>query len=297
MLKQTLSKNRIVTKFRYGLHSFCGRHKVRANSSTVDTKRVIIGLGAQKSGTTWLSKVLADHPDIYMRKKEVHYWDTIRPPYIAWDSVDRILANKAYVPGAPFGANPLDHGRYLPSLELGRSRESIVCEITPAYALCSERTFLEMKGVHPDVRFVFLMRDPVSRLWSGIRHRMRAILDQPGSQVWVEKMFHEACENPYDPDFRRSRYDETLRALDKAGCRVSVLFYETLFNEKALESLCESLDVKGLCGNFDKRVNPGAGNLLRLNKSTRSHGRQALSDTYNYVAARFGHRVPEQWDS
>lgn len=273
---------------------------IRAQTARIDPPsvplgHVIIGLGAQKSGTTWLGKVLAEHPDIYIRKKEVHYWDTVRAPYVSWDSVDRILASQQNAPGSPFGSNPLDHRNYLASLEFGRSDERIACEITPAYALCTQKTFSEMNSVHSDVRFVFLMRDPVDRLWSGLRHKMRASLDRGGSQDWLEKMFFEACENPYDPDLRRSRYDETLQALEGAGCNVSVMFYENLFTDQQLQALADFLGVDRLAGKFDSRVNVGAGKSLSLSETARSHGRKALEDTYDFVEDRFRDRVPPQW--
>ena len=34
-----------------------------------------IGIGAQKAGTTWLHRNLQAHPQIYMPRKEVHYFD------------------------------------------------------------------------------------------------------------------------------------------------------------------------------------------------------------------------------
>ncbi len=54
--------------------------------ASVPVEGLIIGIGAQKSGITWLVPVLADHPQVHARKKEVHYWDVIRYPYVAWDS-------------------------------------------------------------------------------------------------------------------------------------------------------------------------------------------------------------------
>ena len=34
-----------------------------------------IGIGAQKAGTTWLHRNLQAHPQLYMPRKEVHYFD------------------------------------------------------------------------------------------------------------------------------------------------------------------------------------------------------------------------------
>jgi hypothetical protein len=34
-----------------------------------------IGIGAQKAGTTWLHRNIVDHPQIWIPRKEVHYFD------------------------------------------------------------------------------------------------------------------------------------------------------------------------------------------------------------------------------
>lgn len=254
----------------------------------VDLDRVVIGLGAQKSGTTWLAAALSKNKGVYMRRKEVHYWDSVRAPYIKWDHVAGLMAASGADPASPFGRTPFDHGRYLPYLDAGRRDQRIVAEITPAYALCTQATFADMKAVHEDVRFVFLMRDPVSRLWSGLRHKMRAAVRSAGTADWLERMFLEACDNPHDPDFRRSRYDETLRALDGAGCNVWIGFYETLFSEDTLADLSGFLGLPRLEGEFGKRVNPGAGAELRLGDAARDYGRKALGETYDYVSDQIG---------
>lgn len=262
---------------------------------SVPLEHVVIGIGAQKSGTTWLASTLAAHPDVYVRKKEVHYWDTVRAPYVQWDGVHRILVSRGNSAGSPFGNNPLDHSQYLQSLDYGRRNERILSEITPAYALCAQATFSQMKAVHRDVRFVFLMRDPVDRLWSGLRHKMRESLQQDDSEDWLNKMFLEACEDPHDPDFRRSCYDQTIRALDGADCHVCVMFYETLFTDESLSALAQFVGVDRLAGRFDTRINVGAGAELRLSEPARLYGRKALADTYEFVADRFGDFVPTQW--
>lgn len=267
----------------------------RLGSPLVPLERVIIGLGSQKSGTTWLAWIMAQHPDIHIGTKEVHYWDTIRAPYSRWDSVDRILASQGKSLGSPFGNDPFDHSQYLPSLEIGRRTERIVGEITPAYALCSHSTFSEMKALHHDVRFIFLMRDPVDRLWSGLRHKMRVSLQRDSPSDWLERMFLEACDNPYDPDFRRSRYDETLTAMARAGCNSCVIFFESLFTEDSMQELAQFIGVHRLAGNFETRKNVGAGAELRLSDEARTYGRKALAQTYEFVADRYGDRLPAKW--
>lgn len=265
----------------------------RRNPS-VPLKRVVIGLGAQKSATSWLASALALHEDIHIHRKEVHYWDVIRYPYTRWDGVHRIVTAARKEPDCPFGEDPLDHSRYIHSLEFGRTKQQIVGDFTPAYALCKPSTFAEMKRIHDDVRFVFLMRDPVDRLWSGIRHRLRRVLERK-SDFDVERLFLEACNNPCDPDLLRSRYDLTLEALGKAGCKTCFLFYETLFTEGSMRALSEFIGVDHFPADFDQRKNVGAGKGIVLSAAARNRARETLGKTYEYLEDRFGELVPSTW--
>nr|WP_261315493.1 sulfotransferase [Pseudooceanicola nitratireducens] len=260
----------------------------------VDLEGVIIGVGAQKSGTSWLAGALARHDDVYMRRKEVHYWDVVRYPYKGWDTMERSACN---IQGKmnPFGSDPLDHSRYLPSLDYGRVSERFVSEITPSYAMCTVSTYKAMSQVHHNVKFVFLMRDPVQRLWSGIRHKMREVLkDNPG-YTGLEDAFLDACENPYDPDLRRSKYDETIRNLKSAGCIYKPMFFETLFEAEALSELAAFLNVGELEGRGDKVVNAGAAYTAVLSEQAKARARQVLAPTYEFIFDMFGDSVPAAW--
>ena len=41
-------------------------------------ENLFVCVGAQKAGTTWLARVLEDHPEIFMTPvKEIHYFDHV----------------------------------------------------------------------------------------------------------------------------------------------------------------------------------------------------------------------------
>ena len=47
--------------------------------STRAIENFFVGIGAQKSGTTWLARMLAGHPDVFVTPvKEIHYFDHVR---------------------------------------------------------------------------------------------------------------------------------------------------------------------------------------------------------------------------
>lgn len=288
-------------------------------------ERILFGIGAQKAGTTWLADQIAASPDVYMPIKERHYWDVIRAPYIQWDRpkrvepegiVDRELASlhvlrarlkhgrlgerRETARRARFRGPYGDHRTYLATLAIGNPGRKVVGEVTPAYALCGRRTFAEMAELAPDVRFVFVMRDPVDRLWSGLRHRHRSRIE---SGEWGERdllaAFDALIDDPYDPDFRRSDYARTLEELEAAvpGARILCLFYETLFEEKAMHRLADFLGIAPLRAALGQRSHAGPALGGGPSPALVRRAREALSRTYEAVASRFGDEVPAAWSA
>jgi len=155
-----------------------------------------IGIGAQKAGTTWLGRNLQAHPEVWMpRLKEVHYFDEkLHEPRNAaprfthrvfgggaanrrWRSqvrrrtkkhLKRLYGKKfsgedfrwdlRYYAGAP------DDGWYASLFERGGGR--VVGEITPAYSTLEPYVVARVHGLAPEAKIVFMMRNPIERVWS-----------------------------------------------------------------------------------------------------------------------------------
>jgi hypothetical protein len=97
-----------------------------------------LGIGAQKAGTTWLHRSLAEHPRIsFPSGKEVHFWDIHRSKGIDWY---RGLFSK--------------------------EDEKLQGEITPAYACLLPGTIEECHGTFPGLRLFYTLRNPIERAWS-----------------------------------------------------------------------------------------------------------------------------------
>ena len=92
-----------------------------------------------KSGTTWLYENLRCHPQVFLtEQKELYYFS-----HSFHDGTLRYYA-KRFAPGAT----------------------KVRGEITPGYALVPLERIRFIKRVMPDVKLVFLARNPVSRSWS-----------------------------------------------------------------------------------------------------------------------------------
>ena len=136
-------------------------------------------IGAQKAGTTWLSHNLSQHPDIWIPPlKELHYFDAqARTPlilHLGRKSRSGIQAQK--------GLKLLRHAplwgcRYLLQFRTARTYHGLfqpspgqICgEATPAYARQQEPVIAQVKATLPDVKIIYLLRDPVERVWSQVK--------------------------------------------------------------------------------------------------------------------------------
>jgi hypothetical protein len=151
-----------------------------------------LGIGAQKCGTSWLHVNLRQHPQIWLPpKKEIHFFDTrdlpIREQFNHY-SVKRPLG--MYLRGrlgkdlrrgqwdrvgwhANYFLRPRTeawYGSLFPD-----STAAIPGDITPIYGTLDGDQVRRVAELVPGARLIFLMREPVSRIWSELRmaHRLR----------------------------------------------------------------------------------------------------------------------------
>ncbi|MEM9755029.1 MAG: sulfotransferase [Pseudomonadota bacterium] len=277
---------------------------VLAHDNTAEARTLVIGIGAQKAGTTWLARYLELHPDVHARRMDVNYWSTVRAPYLnvtlpffGVKPVERYKPREKRVARLEelFADDPYDHSHYLSYLTVGLGDAPLTLDVSPSYALCGSATFAEMRACHPDVRFVFILRDPIDRLWSGIRYRLRDVLYADPEYAHLGDAFADALDDPYNIDLRYSMYDETLAALTAAGCTPLCLFYETLFTPEAVARLEAHIGIRDFAPDFGHRMHVGAGESRDLPGELRARARDVLAPTYDAVRAQFGREVPSEW--
>lgn len=99
-----------------------------------------------KTGSTWLAANLCAHPKAFIPKiKEVNYFGR----YFRW----------------------MDFAWYLEQFAPGAGR--VKGEASPSYAILPVARIRLIRALLPDVKLLFLMRDPVARAWSHAKHTYR----------------------------------------------------------------------------------------------------------------------------
>lgn len=282
---------------------------------------LFFGMGAMKSGTTWLHDYLRKNSDVHFTPvKEVHYWDVMQNPsdrhhlrakasQLIETSTGLLESNISEIPSrleqiyralstlemyANSDAKHLEYRNYLLKNFKG---QKAVGDLTPSYCTLDKQTLVEMSSLAPKVKFIFIMRDPIERLWSAIRMRASQLTsnhDELPSQCG--KIVAELQGKPDHFMLTRSDYKRTITALDSAiePENIAYVFYEKLFTNDTLRMLCTFLGIrfKKLQGPT-KVIRKGDGVELSDPNKKILHG--LINEQYAYLEQRFGREIPSSW--
>ena len=200
-----------------------------------------IGVGAQRSGTSWWFSLLLGHPGVdhgrIEQQKELHYFDRFVNGEFARNDI------AGYHAAFP------------------RSGDLIRGEWTPRYMFDFWVPRL-LSLAAPEARLLAMLRDPVERFRSGVAHEEGLY----GSEAWMQKLFAGSA-------LARGRYAEQLDRLCDYFPRsqILVLQYERCvanpqaFYDKTLAFLglpsfqLERSDIDRSVGNLTRRVPPPTG--------------------------------------
>lgn len=161
-----------------------------------------LGIGAQKCGTTWLYDALATHPGIaFPAGKEVHYWNSPRGRSIEWYST------------------------------LFNDDTQINGDITPAYSFLPKTTIQKIHAGFPNLRLIYLIRNPMERAWSAARmalSRAEMLHDEASDQWFIDHFLSRGslARGDYETCIRqwRSVYDPS---------QLLIIRYETISTDPA----------------------------------------------------------------
>lgn len=268
---------------------------------------IFLCVGATKAGTSWLFEQLAMHPECHLRAiKELHYFNTVSQK--SWNARLRFLGEQAarMKPGGRMANDMaawmdvmrlrrLSLNGYLSYLCEGRGTKRVVADITPAYSLLSARLLSRMAKIG-DVRVLYLMRDPVERLWSQIRmDAKRQSFVNHEIPAFSRRLLTEALEKK-GPAWPRGDYAEIIPKLEAAipAGQLKFAFYETLTSPGGMNAISDFLGIARRPAAFDKHVHKGVD--LPMEAEDRARAMTVLRPQYEYVARRMG-TLPDAWQA
>jgi len=149
-------------------------HK-NGNGSHADGARPdFLCIGAHKGGTTWLYQQLDSHPDFWMPPfKELHYFDQLSnverasSPRCRDERDLRFLESIKNLSAKPY----IDIENYA---RLFEPKGSLLSgDISPNYSTLTNGVIRRVVGYFPNLKVIFLARDPVERVWSHLSMEVR----------------------------------------------------------------------------------------------------------------------------
>jgi len=240
-----------------------------------DNQCLLLGIGAQKAGTTWLAEQLRLHPNCFVPAiKELHHFDSIHRNVLVRHRNNRIrlfkrisknLSNKKlsdldfrlkldwiYRYSLPVENNNEWYLSLFDDKYSAKENPFIKCDITPEYSIINEKGFSDMLSVHSNIKVVFMLREPISRSWSALKYFNK---NNPEKNIMDSEESIIDFLNQKDT-LQRSDYLSTIKILKKYLKPENYLidFYENIFRSsdsqfEFLEKICALLGI-----NFDKNL-------------------------------------------
>jgi hypothetical protein len=267
---------------------------------------LLLCVGAQKSGTTWLYNRLVGHDAMRTAShKETHYFNAVHcggvlGPQMKMNMMRHMIDSKPsrviqYLQAQATGEElPPDIHRVFRAMDdewyeaFFDTPGRFAMDFTPEYALLPDAGHQHIKRLSERQKVVFLMREPVERASSAIRYFCK----QRGCDVTTmsdEEIF-DIARKPFIASM--SRYDKTLSTLARHydDENLLFLFYENMMADKAgtLDTVCDWLGIERLdlpADQLERRDNPTEAHLLPT--PVIEELRRKLSPVRRAVEARF----------
>ena len=260
--------------------------------------KFILGLGCQKSGTTWLHSYLCLSNNFAAGfAKEYHIFDFKYSPI-----------QRRHIRHSPSGlkeafTNPWTYAQtvlmrnsdnfyYQYFKGLLKDGKTVTGDITPSYSCLDTTTLKEIDNkfaaVGVEVVPVILFRDPFHRCKSSVqmkfaRNKSRFGLQQSTSDFNTALLEYHSSEHSK----LRADYVSTLLQAEHAfGDRLGIFLYEELFSETNVKRLSNLCGVDENFGFASERVH-AAERKFDVDAETESVIRDYFSDQYKYFNERF----------
>ena len=285
---------------------------------------LMFGVGATKAGTSWLYDYLHDHPECVMpRIKEAHFFDSVFmgnvPAQVKqWQKREKEFGDLlaiAQIEGDErkqkdvsrrlYGFAKLIKAvregeagilTYLEFLHTDAQEAALVGDITPSYALLNEDVLSRMVDLAPVTKFVYLMRDPIERLWSHVRMvAKRSTMTDEGFAIRARDILRHTCDgSEYDDIRQRGQYSDVVKKLETVVPKEQLYigFLETMITPRGTQKLCDFLGISYVPSDASKRVHEGK--PLAMDDEMRGWAERFTAPQYAFVKETFG-ELPKGW--
>ena len=144
-------------------------------------------IGAHKSATVWVYAMLKKNPEIYLTPlNEIHYFD--RSDAYASPNISKRFLNRWWRRSFKKLITSKDrktrfwffkylfgvyNDRWYVSLFSDAKANAKCGEVTPSYSMLEVEDIQKVYKINPDMKIIFMMRNPIERAWSGFLHSLK----------------------------------------------------------------------------------------------------------------------------
>jgi hypothetical protein len=278
-------------------------------------------VGATKAGTSWLHEQLDAHPECRFRTiKELHYFSMAKPAHFenalrglgkSYETVARRVADAGDNP-RPYALRRLadmkawrevlerreiDLAAYRAFLTEGANEARLVADFTPAYSLMGPKQLAQLTDVSATSHILYLMRDPLARLWSHVRMVQGRLAAENFEQSCIDQMeriLADDLSGEGEGIVQRGDYAAIISKLQMVfpAERLMVQFQEEMLAPQGMNRLWAFLGLTPAEVDVEQVVH--AGRPLALTDALRARALAWLRPQYEFVAAHFP-ALPEAW--
>ncbi|NDW07253.1 sulfotransferase [Jiella pacifica] len=211
---------------------------------------LLLSVGAMKSGTTWMHRVLNRHPKIISsHAKEIHYFAHVHlPGETALSARERLARAKSYAAVDPESHSPASvrrrllwtakylnepiDDRWYADLFDERPRDVYRSDFSNLYAHLGPSGWDHVHRVAGTVRVIFTMRDPIERLWSHVRFNTQTAGRNEGIWKWTPEQLEAYVRR--DDMWKHGEYGATIRRLREALSEqeLRLFFFEDIHSDR-----------------------------------------------------------------
>lgn len=159
-----------------------------------------IGIGAERSGSTWLYKLLQQHPQVYMpeNRKEIHFFDKNYHKEFQW------------------------YESFFPDEQIAKNYKAIG-EFTPAYLNCTQCAE-RISALNSVQKLIVILRNPVNRAYSAYGHFIRMANYQKSFEEYINEFPKSIEQGLYG-----EQLDDYLKYYDRKD--ICCLIFENAVND------------------------------------------------------------------
>ena len=291
------------------------------DNSPLHRARFCIGVGAQRSGTTWVSRYLVKHPGFLMSPiKEMHVFDSLclgaakhagiesrySTALMAHDLTQSDNDGLSHLSGFLALADRValvnTKGGYFRYFEKRlNSKHYSFGEITPEYALLSQDDYRRIYAAFPGTRFFYILRNPVDRYVSAVHYWARLRPRFSVAEAYIGGLGKDIFT-------KYTLYHKTLEAMKEAlpADAIYTCFYEEMFRDqsKTLAALCEFLGIEYISPDklsvpIGSRINSAGDGEVRSglgpSEAQVATIREYFRDVYENLPELVGQELPREW--